>query len=91
MGEQPETRRGFVSRIGTFFILVGAGFMLFFFISQDANVTNLNYFCWGSVLIVLGLALQGRFKEPPGPPSGRFGVLGRIKSAMKRGPKEEKK
>jgi hypothetical protein len=70
---------------------VGIGLMVFFFLSDVASATNLNYFCWSVVLLTLGFFFQGQFKRPPGPPSGRFSVFGKIKSAFKRKPKEEKK
>jgi len=91
MGEQPESRRGFVARIGTFFLLIGIGLMIFFFLS-DADVTNtttLNYFCWGVGLIIVGLSLQRQFKRAPGPPSGRFSILNKMREGRKS--KDEKK
>jgi hypothetical protein len=89
MGDSP--RKEFISRIGTFFILVGIGLMVFFFLSDAAKDPTLSYFCWSTVFLTLGFFFQGQFKRPPGPPSGRFGVFGKIKSVFKRKPKEEKK
>jgi hypothetical protein len=83
----PPDRREFVSRVGTFFVLVGIGLMVFFLLSDAASDPRLSYFCWGTVLLSLGFIFQSRFKRPTGPPSGRFSVLQRLK----RKPKEEKK
>jgi hypothetical protein len=91
MGDQSSSRKEFVSRIGTFFVLVGIGLMVFFGLSDSANDPRLSYFCWGTVFLTFGFIFQGQFKRPPPPPSGRFSVLGKIKNSMKRRPKEEKK
>ena len=88
MGDQ-SPRKEFLSRIGTFFILVGIGLMVFFFLSDVARDPTLSYFCWSTVFLTLGFFFQGQFKRPPGPPSGRFGVFGKIRAFLK--PKEEKK
>jgi hypothetical protein len=83
----PPGRPEFVARVGTFFVLVGIGLMIFFMLSDAADTPRLSYFCWGTILLSLGLIFQSRFKRPPRPPSGRFSVLQRLK----RKPKEEKK
>jgi len=88
MGEsQPPDRKEFVARVGTFFVLVGIGLMVFFILSEAAKQPMLSYFCWGTVLLTGGFIFQGQFKKPSGPPHGRFSVLQRFK----RKPKEEKK
>lgn len=91
MGESPPPdRKEFISRIGTFFILVGIGLMVFFALSESAKVPTLSYFCWGTVLLTFGFIFQGQFKRPPGPPHGRFSVIGKIKAALTPKPKEKK-
>ena len=87
----PPDRKEFVGRVGTFFVLVGIGLMVFFILSESAKVPDIKYFCWGTILLTGGLIFQGQFKKPAGPPSGRFSVFGRIKNGLKRKPKEEKK
>jgi len=88
MGASPSPGRPeFVARVGTFCVLVGIGLMIFFMLSDAANKPSISYFCWGTILLSMGLIFQSRFKRPPGPPSGRFSVLQRLK----RKPKEEKK
>jgi hypothetical protein len=84
---QPPDRKEFVSRVGTFFVLVGIGLMVFFMLSDAADAPRLSYFCWATVLLSMGFVFQARFKRPAGPPSGRFSILQRLK----RKPKEEKK
>ena len=85
----PPGRPEFVARVGTFCVLVGIGMMVFFMLSDAADTPRLTYFCWGTVLLSLGLVFQSRFKRPPGPPSGRFSLLQKLKRKPK--PKEEKK
>ena len=87
MGQQPPDRKEFVGRVGTFFVLVGIGMMVFFILSEAAKVPMLSYFCWGTVLLSFGFIFRGQFKKPAGPPHGRFSVFQRFK----RKPKEEKK
>lgn len=87
----PPGRPEFVSRVGTFFILVGIGMMVFFMLSDAADTPRLGYFCWGTVLLSLGFVFQARFKRPAGPPTGRFSVLQRLKRKPKEAKKEEKK
>jgi predicted membrane channel-forming protein YqfA (hemolysin III family) len=92
MGESPPPdRKEFVARVGTFFVLVGIGLMVFFILSESAKVPTLSYFCWGTILLTFGFIFHGQFKRPPGPPHGRFSIFGKIKNALKRKPKEEKK
>ena len=87
----PPDRKEFVARVGTFFVLVGIGLLVFFILSEAAKSPMLSYFCWGTVLLTFGFIFRGQFKRPAGPASGRFSVLGKIKNALKRKPKEEKK
>ena len=92
MGDsQPPNRAEFVSRVGTFFLLLGIGLMVFFFLSDAASNPNLNYFCWGTIILTFGFIFRAQFKKPAGPPSGRFSGLGRVRNALKRKPKEAKK
>jgi len=84
-------RKEFVSRVGTFFVLTGLGLLTFFMLSDAASDPRLSYFCWGTGLLTLGFMFRGQFKRPPPAPSGRFSVLGKIKGAFQRKPKEEKK
>ena len=88
MGDsQPPDRKEFVSRVGTFFVLVGIGMLVFFVLSEAAETPMLSYFCWGTVLLTFGFIFRAQFKRPSGPASGRFSVLQRLKPK----PKDEKK
>lgn len=84
---QPSDREELIARIGTFFVLVGIGMMVFFILSEAAKDPTLSYFCWGTVLLTLGFVFRGQFKKPAGPPHGRFSIFKRLKPK----PKEEKK
>jgi len=92
MGEpQPSSSKEFIARVGTFFILVGIGMLVFFILSEAAKDPTLSYFCWGTVLLTFGFIFRRQLKRPAGPPSGRFSVMKKIKSALQPKPKEEKK
>ena len=84
---QPPDRKEFVARVGTFFVLVGIGMLVFFILSEAAKAPTLSYFCWGTVLLTFGFIFRAQFKRPAGPPSGRFSIFQRLKPK----PKEEKK
>ena len=72
MGEPQEyNRKEFLHRIGTFFLLLGVGAMVFFLFSESANQPELNYFCNGMVLLILGFAFRSQLKKPV-VKSGRF-------------------
>ena len=83
----PPDRKEFVSRVGTFLLLVGIGLMVFFILSDASNDPRLSYFCWGTILLTWGFIFRAQYKKPAGPPSGRFSVLSKLKPK----PKEEKK
>jgi len=88
MGEpQGYDRKEFIYRIGTFFLLVGIGLLVFFMLSEAAQQTTFSYFCWSMTLLTLGFIFRAQYKKPAGPPSGRFSVL----KKFKRKTKEEKK
>ena len=92
MGEsQPPDRKEFVSRIGTFFLLIGVGALVFFFLSNAAKDPRLSYFCWGTILLTVGFIFRGQFKRPAPPPSGRFSVLKKLKLPSLPKPKKEEK
>jgi hypothetical protein len=78
MGEpQGFDRNGFLHRIGTFFLLVGIGLLVFFFLSDAAQKVVFDYLCWGLILTVLGFIFRARLKRTVSP-SGRFGVFKRM-------------
>jgi len=86
MGEpQGFDRKEFISRIGTFFIWVGIILLIFFFLSDSAGQAVFSYFCWSSMLLILGFMFRSRVKRTY-KPSGRFSILQRLK----RKPQEDK-
>ena len=87
MGEpQGYNYKELIYRVGTFFLLVGSGLLIFFMLSESANQPMFDYFCWSMVLLIIGFMFRAQYKKSL-PPSGRFSVLKRFK----RKPKEEKK
>jgi len=78
MGEpQGFDRKEFLARIGTFFLLIGIGLLVFFFLSEAAKQVTFSYFCWGFVLMILGFVFRGQFKRAT-PASGRFSLVKRL-------------
>jgi hypothetical protein len=70
-------RKQVVHRIGTFFILVGIGLLVFFLLSEAARQVAFEYFCWSVVLLVIGFVFRGQFKRSV-TPSGRFSLVKRL-------------
>ena len=84
MGAPQDFKRGeIIHRIGTFFLLVGIGLFIFFFLSESAAAVNFNYFCWGLILLILGLLFRGQFRRSV-PPSGRFSLVQRLMPKAKK-------
>jgi len=83
---QEYNRKEFIYRVGTFFLLVGTGLLIFFMLSEAAEQTEFSYFCWSMILLTLGFIFRAQYKKPT-PPSGRFSILKKLKPK----PKEEKK
>jgi len=87
MGEPGYNRKEFFYRIGTFFLLVGTGLLIFFMLSESAQQPLFSFFCWSMILLTIGFMFRAQYRKPAGPPSGRFSVFKRFK----RKPKEDKK
>ena len=88
MGDpQGYNRKEIIYRVGTFFLLVGIGLLIFFLFSESVGQATFPYFCWSMVLLILGFLFRAQYKKSV-PASGRFGVLKRFKRKPK---KEEKK
>ena len=87
MGEpEGSNRKEFIHRVGTFFLLVAIGLLVFFMLSEQAGKTNFDYFCWSTVLFVIAFIFRAQYRKPASS-SGRFGVFKKLKPK----PKEEKK
>ena len=88
MGEpQGYNRKEFVHRVGTFFLLVAIGLLVFFLLSESAGSPMFSYFCWSTILFVIGFVFRSQYKKPASPASGRFNLLKRMIPKSK----EEKK
>lgn len=87
MGEPQYDRKEFLARIGTFFLMVGIGLLVFFVVSEAAKQVTFSYFCWGFALVVVGAIFRGRFKKPT-PASGRFSI---VKKLMPKSQKDQEK
>ncbi|HSB02221.1 MAG TPA: hypothetical protein VLE49_16345 [Anaerolineales bacterium] len=70
-------RKEIIARIGTFFLLIGIGLLVFFFLSEAAKQVTFDYFCWGLVLIIVGFAFRSQFKRAT-TSSGRFSLVKRL-------------
>jgi hypothetical protein len=70
-------------RIGTFFLIVGIGLLVFFLLSEAAKQVTFSYFCWSILLIVVGLIFRGQFKRKVAP-SGRFSLVRRLMPKAKK-------
>ena len=76
-------RKELIARIGTFFLLIGIGLFVFFFLSEAAQQVTFDYFCWGLVLIIIGLVFRGQFKKAT-PASGRFSIVKKLMPKAKK-------
>lgn len=74
---EDEDRNALISRIGTFFILIGV-LVIFIFIASDmGEKTSFTYFFLGTILLSFGFILKRKTAAPP-PPSNRFIWLRRM-------------
>lgn len=73
MGEPEEyNRKELIHRIGTFFLMLAVGMLVFFVLSDGAGTPRFDSFCLGIILAGLGFILRAQLKRPV-TPSGRFG------------------
>ena len=78
MGE-PENYdpKEFVYRVGTFFLLIGVGLLIFFTLSEAEDQPQFNYFCGSMVLLIIGFMFRAQYRKAK-VSSGRFSVLKKI-------------
>jgi hypothetical protein len=76
-------RKEIVHRIGTFFLLVGVGLLIFFMLSEAAQQVAFDYLCWSLVLMILGFIFRGQFKRTV-TPSGRFSLVRKLMPKAKK-------
>jgi hypothetical protein len=84
---QDYDRKEILYRIGTFFLLIGVGLLIFFLMSEAEQNPIFSYFCWSMVLLIAGFLFRAQYKKAL-PPSGRFSILKKLKPKPK---KEEAK
>ena len=78
MGEPANYNpKEFIYRVGTFFLLLGVGSLIFFMLSEAAEQPQFNYFCWSMILLTLGFMFRAQYKKATAS-SGRFSILKRI-------------
>jgi cytochrome c biogenesis protein CcdA len=83
--------RGFLGRIGVFFLMIGCLLLILFAGSVVSNEYNLLYLLVGGVAIFLGISFYRRAAPPP--PSTRFSSLKKLRKQKRprgRGNKDEK-
>jgi hypothetical protein len=79
----------FISRIGTFLIVIGIFVFILFLASDFSNSPDFDYLLGAIFIFSLGWYLQGR-KAPP-PSAGRFGLIrGARESSRKKREEQEK-
>jgi len=96
--DEEGDRKAFISRIGTFFLLLGAIVMILFIASDMGDVTYFSYFFIGAILISAGFIMK-RMTAPPPAPNKRFEGLRKMqqknreakakKEAAKKDPKKK--
>jgi hypothetical protein len=78
MGEpQKYDPKEIIYRVGTFFLLVGLGLLVFFMLSEAAETPQFNYFCVSMVLLILGFMFRAQYRKQIAS-SGRFSLIRRI-------------
>jgi hypothetical protein len=66
-----EDRNAFISRVGTFFLLVGVLLMVIFVASDLGKEVQFRYFFMGVIGLLFGFYFK-RISAVPNPPSKRF-------------------
>ena len=72
--DEDGDRKAFLSRIGTFFLLLGALVVILFIASDMGKQTYFRYFFIGAILFVTGIIFK-RMSAPPPSESKRFEAL----------------
>jgi hypothetical protein len=77
----------FISRIGTFLILLGIGILILFIASEGAGSANFDYLFWALLSIIVGFFIRRRRETEA--PAERFSLLRRLRD-KDRGRKERR-
>ncbi len=75
--DEEGDRKAFISRIGTFFLILGLMVLILFVASDIGDKTYFSYFFIGVILFSIGFILK-RMSAPPPPPSKRFEGIRKI-------------
>jgi len=67
----------FLTRIGTFFILIGIGIFILFIASNSAGAANFDYLFWAVLSVIVGFFLRRR--REPSASAERFSVMRRFR------------
>ncbi|MBT3336682.1 MAG: hypothetical protein HN855_16600 [Anaerolineae bacterium] len=74
--------KNIIPRIGTFFLVVGVGFIILFVVSDLAQTVYFDYLFIG--LLFAGFGIFLRRKADPPPPSGRFATWRKMRKKEKK-------
>ena len=77
MAESGSERKGFISRIGTFFLLLGLLVLVIFIASDVGKETYFGFFFIAALLFIVGVIFK-RMSAEPAPPSKRFEGIRKI-------------
>jgi hypothetical protein len=75
--------RELIYRVGTFFLMVGLGLILLFILSEAADYTTFDYFCWGLLFLIIGFVFRAQYKKSF-PPSDRFSIFKKLTPKSKK-------
>ena len=75
--------RELIYRVGTFFLMVGLGLILLFILSEAAEYAIFDFFCWGLLLLIVGLVFRNQYKKSF-PPSDRFSFVKKLMPKSKK-------
>lgn len=63
------------SKVGTFFLMLGAGLLLLFVLSDRAGTPDYPMLLYGAASLGFGILLKVRFRPAPPPPANRFNLF----------------
>lgn len=78
-----------IARVGTFFLVMGLGFVIMFVASDLAETVNFDLFFIGVLLGGFGIFLRRRAPSPP--PSGRFETWRKMRSGKNKEQQAQKR
>ena len=86
-----EEQKDLVPRIGTFLLVLGVFFFIFFLVSDFAKQPDFDWLFLGTLLVIIGFGFRRRAAPPP--PANRFSRIRKMREDAKkrRGEKAKKK